>query len=261
MTTDPLLIARWLAVALFFGVLLLLEVGRWMGLKRVARHGEAAQAGVGAVDGAVFSLLGLLVAFTFAGAASRFDTRRHLVVEEANAISTAYLRIDLLPASAQPTLRDSFRQYLDARLAVYRKLPDIEAVRAELGRATALQRDIWAQALAGCRSADSAPAACGLLIPALNQMINITTTRTAATQMHPPVVIFAMLVGLALASALLAGFGLAGSRTRNWLHTLGFALVIAIVLYVILDIEYPRLGFIRVDAIDQVLVELRASME
>ena len=104
-------------------------------------------------------------------------------------------------------------------------------------------------------------AACVLLIPALNQMIDITTTRTTATQMHPPAIIFVMLVAMALASALLAGYELAAVPRRNWLHMLGFASMIAISVYVILDIEYPRLGLIRVDAIDQVLIELRAGMK
>jgi hypothetical protein len=250
-----------LAVGLFLGVLLLLEIGRRIGLRRRARDGEAAQAGVSALQGAVFGLLALLIAFTFAGAASRFETRQHLVVEEANAIGTAYLRLDLLAPTGQPALRDSFRRYVDSRLAVYRKLPDFDAARAELGRSTALQGEIWTQAVAACRLADSLPASCMLLIPALNQMIDITTTRTTATQMHPPMIIFVMLIAMALASGLLSGYDLAAVRTRNWLHMLGFASTIAIAVYVILDIEYPRLGLIRVDAIDQVLIELRAGMK
>jgi len=95
----------------------------------------------------------------------------------------------------------------------------------------------------------------------LNQMIDITTTRTMATQMHPPVVIFVLLFGLALASALLAGYGMAGGKSRNWIHMLGFAAVMAVATNVTLDIEYPRLGLIRVDAFDQVLVDVRDSMQ
>ena len=90
---------------------------------------EGARAGLGAVDGAVFALLGLMIAFTFSGAASRLEVRRQLIVQEANAIGTAYLRLDLLPPGAQPGLREDFRQYVDARLAVYSKLPDIEAAK------------------------------------------------------------------------------------------------------------------------------------
>ena len=98
-----------------------------------------------------------------------------------------------------------------------------------------------------------------LLLPALNQMIDITTTRTAAAQIHQPVIIFVMLIGLALVTALLAGYNLTGGRTRNWLPMFGFAA--ALTIYVIIDLEYPRLGLIRLEAIDRVLMELRATMK
>jgi hypothetical protein len=97
-------------------------------------------------------------------------------------------------------------------------------------------------------------------LSALNQMIDITTTRTMAAQTHPPLIIFAMLGGLALVSALLAGYGMAGGTTQSWLHILGFAVTIGATVYVICDIEFPRAGLIRVDAFDQALVELRQSM-
>jgi hypothetical protein len=95
------------------------------------------------VEGAVFGLMGLLVAFTFSSAASRFEARRQMIVLETNAIGTAYLRLDLLPAGDQPQLREDFRSYVDARLSVYRKLPDLEASRAEMSKATVLQGQIW----------------------------------------------------------------------------------------------------------------------
>jgi len=80
-------------------------------------------------------------------------------------------------------------------------------------------------------------------------------------QIHPPAIIFVMLFGLALASALLVGYWMASAKKRNWLHMLGLAVVMAAAIYVILDIEYPRFGLIRVDAFDQALVELRESMK
>jgi len=255
------LISVFITMGLFFSMLLLLDIGRRVGVRRLANDPEGARTGTGTVDGAVFALLGLLIAFTFSGAASRFDARRALIVEEANNIGTAYLRLDLLPASAQPALRDSFRRYVESRLEVYRKLPDLEAVKVELARSTQLQGDIWSQAVAAGRLEGAPPAATILLLPALNQMIDITITRTMATQMHPPVVIFVLLFGLALASALLAGYGMAGGKSRNWIHMLGFAAVMAVATNVTLDIEYPRLGLIRVDAFDQVLVDVRDSMQ
>src|SRR6266850_2945860 len=248
------------ALSLFVGMVLLLEVGRRIGLRRMRKDPEGARAGVGTIEGSIFALLGLLIAFTFSGASARFDTRRHLIVEETNAIGTAYLRLDLLPAAAQPPLRDSFRRYLDSRLAVYRKLPDITAAKEELARSNILQREIWHQALAAARVEGAPPAAAILLLPALNTMIDITTSRTVATQMHPPTIVFVMLFGLALVASLLAGYGMTGSKVRRWFHMLGFALVMAFAVYVILDLEYPRLGLIRLDAFDQALVELRESM-
>jgi hypothetical protein len=245
---------------LFAAMLVLLETGRRLGLRRLAEDSEAARARFGVVEGAIFALMGLLIAFTFSGAASRFDLRRHLVVEEANAIGTAYLRLDLLPASIQPPLRDCFRHYVEARLDAYRKLPDIVAAKLGLAHATQLQGQIWSQAVAACQEAPHS--ATMLLLPALNAMIDITTTRSVAAQSHPPLVIFAMLCVLALASSLLAGYSMAGGQLRNcWIHMLVFAVIMAVTVYVILDLEYPRLGLIRVDAVDQVLVDLRESMK
>src|ERR1700752_3735328 len=230
------------ALGLFLGMLMLLEVGRRIGVRRLAADPQGAEAGVGPVPGAVFALLGLLIAFTFSGAASRFDTRRQLIVEETNDIGTAYLRLDLLPVDAQPRLREKFRAYVDARLEIYRKLPDMAAVQEEMAKANRLQVKIWRQSVAASRAPGASAAAPVLLLPALNAMIDITTTRTMAAQIHPPMIIFALLFGLALVSSLLVGYGMAGSKARNWLHMLGLSFVMAVSVYVILDLEYPRLG-------------------
>jgi hypothetical protein len=246
---------------LFVGLLALLELGRRFGLRQRASDSDGTQAGTGAVDGAVFALLGLLIAFTFSGAASRFDDRRSLIVQETNDIGTAYLRLDLLAPDAQPALRDLFRRYVDARLEVYRLLQDVSAAKAELARANALAGQIWTRAVAAASAEGAKPGAAMLLLPALNQMFDIATTRTMAMQMHPPAVIFLLLFGLALAGALLAGYGMAAGRHRPWVHMVVFAAVVALAVYVIIDIEYPRLGLIRVDAFDQALVDLRAGMK
>ena len=249
-----------ITLGLFLGMLLFLEIGRRSSIRRMEEDAGTAGEGVGAVDGAVFALLGLLIAFTFSGASARFDTRRQLIVEETNDIGTAYLRLDLLPANAQPVLRESFRRYLDARIEIYRKLPDIAAAKQQLAKAIELETQIWRQAVAASQAKGAPPAAPILLLPALNAMIDITTTQVMETQMHPPIVVFAMLFGLALAASLLAGYGMTGGKVRSRFHMLGFALVMAVAVYVILDIEYPRLGLIRVDAFDQALVDLRESM-
>ncbi|HTI48285.1 MAG TPA: DUF4239 domain-containing protein [Casimicrobiaceae bacterium] len=258
---DPVVIGAGIAVGIFFGILLFLMIGRRIGRRDLARYGAAGLSSTGSLEAAVFALLGLMIAFTFSGALTRFDVRRGQVVDEANAIGTAYLRIALLPEAAQPAMRETFRRYVDSRIATYRKLPDLDAAREELGRSLALQTDIWTQAIAAVRLPESRPGTEVIVVPALNQMFDITSVRVAATQMHPPLIIYAMLIGLALGAAALAGYQSASDKGADWLHKIGFAAVIALTVYVILDIEYPRLGFVRIDAIDQVLVNVRASMK
>ena len=246
------------AAAMFVGMLAFAEVGRRIARRRASHDPDGAWEGTGIVDGAIFGLFGLVIAFTFSGAASRLDARRNLIIEEVNTIGTAYLRLDILPSEAQPGLRDSFRRYLDSRIQVYRKFPDVAAVAAELEIVKRIENEIWVQALAGER--DTVTAA-KLLLPALNQMFDISTKRTMTMSMHPPTAIYAMLFGLALISSMIAGYGMARADSRAWFHVIGFAAVIALVSYVILDIEHPRQGFIRIDALDQALVDLRASMK
>lgn len=258
---DPIVLGGSIAVALFLGIVVCLVLGRWLGHRAIGRYGAGATPSVGSLETAVFALMGLLIAFTFSGALTRFDARRVQVVDEANAIGTAWYRIDLLPAPAQPLLRESFRNYVDARIATYKKLPDVAAAQRELVRSQELQARIWSQAVAAVAMPEARPGTALLVLPALNQMFDLQAARVAATQLHPPQIIYAMLIGLALASALLAGYQTAGEKGYDWVHKIGFAGIVAFTIYVILDLEYPRLGWIRLDAIDQLLVNVRASMK
>ncbi|MGB0010793.1 MAG: hypothetical protein WBQ03_04255 [Candidatus Sulfotelmatobacter sp.] len=205
-------------------------------------------------------MFGLLMAFTFSGAASRFNEKRMMIAEEANTIETAYLRLRLVPES-EPKLQELFRRYVDSRLETYRRLPNMKAAGREMANSKAIQEEIWNEAVAATRLPSSHIAAAWLLLPALNSMIDITTTRTMALQQHPPRIIYALLFGLGLICSLLAGYRMAVGQQRSWLHILGFSLITVIVIYVFLDIEYPRTGLIRLEASDQVLVALRDSMK
>ena len=134
-------------------------------------------------------------------------------------------------------------------------------MEAALGEVNRLQKDLWRQALAATRASGSHPNLTMLLLPALNAMIDISTTRTRASYVHPPMIIFAMLMALGMAAALLAGHGMSAAKTRSWTHVVAFAAAVAASLYVILEIEYPRLGLIRVDSFDEALVDLRQLMK
>jgi hypothetical protein len=247
------------ALGVFAAMLALMEVGARIGRKRLAQDPEGARSGTAAAEGAVFALLGLLIAFTFSGALTRFDARRALITQESNAIGTAWDRLELLPASAQPEVRQDLRDYVDARLSVYQDVQDLPAVRASLARAAELKRSLWVKASAACRG--ESPAVMTVLMPALNAMFDVASERTAAAENHPPALVFFLLIGMALACALLAGFDMAPSKAAQWTHRLVFAGVVALTVYAIRDLEYPRHGLVRVDRFDHQLVELRASMK
>ena len=245
---------------LFVGMLTLLEIGRRLGVRRRPKESEGERGSLGTIEGAVFALFGLLMAFTFSGGALRFNEKRMLIAEEANTIETAYLRLHLVP-EAKSGLQELFRRYVDSRLETYHRMPDMEAARSEMANSKKLQEEIWTEAVAATRLPSSHPAAGWLLLPALNSMIDIMTTRTMALQMHPPRIIYVLLFALGLICSLLAGYRMASGQHRSWLHILGFTVITVIVVYVVLDIEYPRVGFIRLESADLVLVELRQSMK
>lgn len=256
---SEIVAGMWFAGGLFVGMLVLLELGRRLRQRQHARHPESTGDGLGAIEGAVFGLLGLLLAFTFSGAASRFDARRHLVIEEANAIGSAYLRLDLLPPEHRQILQEHLRNYVDARLALYRAIPDSIRVRAALAQGAALQQEIWTGAVTAVRAAP-VPQLASQVLPALNEMFDLAATRLAVTKIHPPPIIYGVLGVVSLLCALLAGYGMGLSERRNWLRILALAAILAITTYVIVDLEYPRLGLFQVTDFDQLLVDVRASM-
>jgi hypothetical protein len=244
-----------ITLAQFAGMLGALALGQRIARERAKRGVEGAQAG--AVSAAVFGLLGLLIAFTFSGAAERFDNRRTLIVEEANALGTAYLRLDLLAPSARTALQEKFRRYVDARLAAYRA-SSTQGFGAENARAIALQGEIWSDSVKAAGEAGTP--AFQVLLPSINEAIDITTTRSAALETHPPSAIYVVLMLLALFSALLAGIDLSPTEPNRVLKVV-FAAAISLTIYLTLDIEHPRLGLIRISDADHFLVEARQGMK
>src|SRR5215472_5800681 len=112
------------AACLFLTMLVAMDIGYRIGRKRKSGDPQTSIEVIGTVDAAVFGLLGLILAFTFSGASERLVIRRAQIVQEANAIGTAYLRIDVLPLSDQPVIRGLFRAYLDARIEAFDKFGD-----------------------------------------------------------------------------------------------------------------------------------------
>jgi hypothetical protein len=244
---------------LFIGMLGFETLGQTLGARRLARGDPPTGEGNAAIEASLFALLGLLVAFTISGGEARLNVRRELTTHEANAIGTAYLRVDLLPDEAQPMMREEFRRYVDARIDYFAHILDLRTARADDRRAHTLQDQIWKDAIAAAADAPDSRATL-LLLPAINEMIDITTAHEAAIRTHVPLALLGLLVLLSFACSFFAGLGMAKQRRPSRIHMIAFALTLAVTAYVILNLEFPRAGFIRMHMIDDLLAQVRAGM-
>ena len=262
-----LMFAVGVALAMFSGSLAIMEVGRRLGSRRLAVEGSASMAGLSAVEGAVFALMGLLLAFTLSGALQRYDERRALIIHEANAISTAYDRLGMLDEQSTIELRAKLKKYLAERLELYRRPIDFSVVEntsvydaTQLANIAEVKTELWDGAVAACSRA-STTSPCNLILPALNGAYDAARERAGANERHPPRIIYVMLFGLGLGGSLLAGFGMGAAEKRSIVHMVTFAAAMSLALYIITDIEFPRQGLITVDYFDSFLEQVLTSMK
>lgn len=246
------------SLGLFCGLLVCIEAGYRLG--RWARAHDKADSAFSVVGGALLGLLGLILGFSFAGAQSRMDARRQLIVQEANAIGTAYLRLDLLLPADQTKLRPLMQQYTDARIEVHANKHDNQKEDPATLKSADLQKQIWTAAVSACETKKDPPTT-SLLLPALNEMIDLTTTQSIARQTHLPLAALLLLIILAMLSGLLVGHAMSGMTSRNPILSITYALAITLTVYVILDLELPRLGLIRIDFVEDAMKELREGMK
>jgi hypothetical protein len=239
-------------------LLIATEFGVRVGARARAQQKEGGTADLGSIHGAVLGLLGLLLAFTYSFAAGRHNARRELLVREANAIGTAYLRAGLIPEPRRRELQTILRQYVDSRI-----VPD-EVVQDPVKLAEAIQRServlgtLWP---AASRDIDSRPPTMldSLMFQALNGVIDLHTERLTAFEYRiPPSILWLLFVVAAMAMALTGFSGGLGGR-RNVFFSTTLAALVAAVMLVIIDLDHPRSGFIRVD--QQSMIQLRDSLQ
>jgi hypothetical protein len=259
-----MLFAVGIAGIFFIGSLIALHLGQRLGL-HYRKNGEAnGIGGLGTVEGAIFGLMGLLLAFTISGALQRFDDRRQLVLQEASAVTAAHDRLDLLDVGRR--LQGKLKEYVRARVDLYRMQHDFvlwnrmeEFSREQQQQAFRFKSDLWNSAVAVCPK-DAWQPACGLVLPALNSMFEVARLRAGAAEKHPPQILYGLLFGLGLGCSLLAGFGMAASGGRSWIHMVLFAGTLTAALYIVTDMEYPRLGLIRIESFDHFLADTLDQM-
>jgi len=243
------------ALALLVGLVLALEAGFRAGRRAAAKHESQASGQVGAIEGAVLGLLGLLLAFSFSAAGSRFFERQDLITQEANAIGTAYLRADLLDEPHASELRAALKEYTEHRLRLSRTLRSgiSPADAAEIER---LHNRMWSAAAAG---ANAKPAVAVVVLPPVNEVIDLHSTRMAAGLKHVPSLVLGLLIACSFLGAGAIGYGCGQGRHRSGPLTVPLAILIGISLWITIDLDRPRAGLLQLS--DAPLAELKFSKE
>lgn len=234
-------------------VLLSVEFGYRLGRYRRSRHEEEKEAPLGTMVGATLGLLAFILAFTFGLAAQRFDTRRQVLLEEANAIGTTYLRAGMLPERGQE-VRDMLRDYVAARLDAVQSGKLAEGIRLSED----IQQKVWTEAeTVGSKNPDSIVV--GLFVQSLNQMIDLHASRMqAGIRSRIPGAIWVGLVTVAVLSLMAMGYfeGLTG--TRRSLAVFAVAIAFSVVIELIADLDRPQEGILRIS--QQALLDVQRSM-
>jgi hypothetical protein len=255
---NPIALAFSISGAILVGTIVSVEIGYRWGLRDAPGSVPLSHEGVASVEASAYALLGLLLAFSFAGATNRLENKRQVVLDEANAIGTAYLRVDLLPEQAQPPIRRQFKRMIDARLASYEHRQDTAQVERDLADMARAQEQIWAMTVAASTGSSSTSF---LVIPPLNSMIDLATSRRVALQYHLPGLILGLLIGASILSGLLAGYSMSKRMRRSWFHVFAYALLLAMTVYTVLDLDQARFGLINIDVSYQPLIELRNTIK
>jgi hypothetical protein len=249
---DPLLICLVLV-----GVLLVAEEFGFR-LKGWTKPGSdnIEMADIALILGAVMTLLALLLGFTYAMSESRFEIRRQLVVEEANAIGTTYLRAKALPEPRSSQIQELLRQYLALRVEIATKIDDTpEEIREIDNRSKQLHSLIWSHAAALAKESPSP--IISIFLQTLNEMIDLHSKRLAAFRNRVPLSIYLVLLIVSIITLWLVGYYF-GRRQRGRILTTVVVLLLVSVMWLIMDLDQPMRGAIR--ASQQSLIELHQDL-
>ena len=237
-------IPLWGCVFIFFSIAsICIEYGFRLG----ARHRDAStkenHAPVGSMIGSALALLAFMLAFTFNLAASRFNDRRVLVVDEANAIGTAYRRAEFLEEPLRTSVKRSLREYVDLQIKASNGLPELAEAQPQ---SELLQDRLWTGATQAAQQ--HASPICALFISSLNDVIDLQTTRVDAwLRARVPISIWIALLFIAGLCMMGMGYYCGLTDTRNWIARTVLVVSFSTVMLLIVDLDRPWQGSLKVN--------------
>jgi FtsH-binding integral membrane protein len=237
----------FIVAILFISLIVAMEVGYRIGRKVQTRADAESKSHVNAIQTSLLGVLALLLGFTFSLALQRYDSRSVAVVDEANAIGTAYLRSQLLPLSVRDDVQQVLRDYIDVRVQESTvSLASQTQRQVLLKQATENQADLWQYAVLALEE-DDRPATTGLFIQSLNELINSYGRRNAALNRHLPEDVLFLLFGTFIMTWAIVGYasGVAGHRTSFVAYVM--LVLIVLLVFIIIDLDRPRRGLIEIN--------------
>jgi len=248
---------QWLVLIIVgLSLLVLTEIGFRAGLRLFIKKDEPRRGQIGTIQGAVLGLLALLLGFTFSMAVARYESRRDLVLQEANAIGTSYLRASFLPEAHARAIEDLLRRYVEARLSfdsAGRNVTELAVAETETSK---LQHELWEQTIAATKEAPSPITA--TFINALNDTIDLDATRLHALRARVPGAVWLLLLIVAGAGCFATGYSAGASSERNVFSDVMLPLLLAVVITIIADFDRPNHGLIGISP--QPLLDLKQAL-
>ncbi|MGC1382096.1 MAG: hypothetical protein WA814_13865 [Candidatus Baltobacteraceae bacterium] len=239
-------------IAYFIAVFPLSLVALAVGYFYAARYGRAKDDKAGWAFGlgqaAIFALIALILGFSFSFAAGRFEARRALVVVEADAIRTAYLRAGFLPPAKTARFRNLLIEYTKTRLDAYAEVGDIRAERLSIAEGKGFQGQLWAMAASAARRDPRSPFYADVTRSVID-VINVSDEQLAALTNHVPRTIIGIILLCTIVGALLLGLTFGHARAPNGLLSTIFCLLFAATVFTIIDLDHPQGGLIGVDVL------------
>lgn len=232
-----------------------IELGFRLGRFRHQRSDKEQAAPVGAVAGATLGLLAFTLAFTFGMAATRYEARKQLVLDEANAVNTTYLRAEMLPQPYRDEIQNMLREYVDVRLEA---IAHREKLAAGVARSEELLRSLWKETVPVVEKYPSPIN--GIFITSLNLVVDLHAKRiTAGMRNRIPPTIWTALYLVAFLAMMAVGYHAGLSGSQRSLATIFQALAFSAVLVLIADLDRPQEGLLEVG--QEALADVQATMK